>query len=97
MDPREYYIEECYALQGCLHCPDCLAFALRYYQGVKEKQTSNGKKRREVVVKFLMSSIAAETLPCQKALRLADLKQYVNDLLDGKAKLPICHYDLAPD
>lgn len=98
-DARQYYNQECYALKKCLHCADCLAFALRYYKIVISnlEETNLDKRREEVktlVIKFILSVISAANLPCSDALSASDLKVYINELLEGKEKLPICHYEL---
>jgi len=96
-DPRTYYIEDCYALRGCMHCPDCLAFALKFYNLAQLPPHKRGedteRKKRAIVIKFLISSIASENLPCKDALSSENLKDYIDKLLSGKAKLPNCHYD----
>ncbi|MEW6189318.1 MAG: hypothetical protein AB1466_04295 [Actinomycetota bacterium] len=96
LDPRKYYNEECYALQNCMHCADCIAFALRYLREAElapDKREEAATRKRRTVIKFILSTIASENLPCEKALPLVDLKTYVNKLLQGEEELPICHYD----
>lgn len=91
MDPRKYYTQECYALTNCMHCPDCLGFALKYF---KESQVEKDlTKKRSLVVKFILSTVSSENLPCEKALSSADLKLYINQLLEGEGELPIGHYE----
>ena len=90
MDARKHFVEECYALTNCLHCPDCLAFALKFFKEVKSMEKG---KERNIVVKFILSSIASENLPCEKALSANELKSYINELLEGQQELPICHYE----
>ena len=90
VDPRKYYVEECYAMTNCLHCPDCLAFALKFFKEIKSKEKA---RERNLVVKFILSTIASENLPCEKALPANDLKSYINQLLEGQGELPICHYE----
>ncbi len=99
MDPRAYFNQECYALRGCLHCGDCLAFALRYFRSTPTEEQGKGRpaSKRTVVVKFINSVVASENLSCEKALRAQDLREYVSKLLDGQAELPACHYDLGPE
>lgn len=96
-DPRQYFIEDCYALRGCLHCPDCLAFALKFYK-LAQSSTSEGKdtertKARILVIKFIVSSIASENLPCEYALSAENLKSYIDRIFNGTADLPMCHYE----
>lgn len=93
MDARRYYNEECYALDNCLHCPDCLAFALRFFKETSGPEDGKGG-RRQVVAKFILSTVAAGSLPCPKALDAQALQPYVEELLSGAAELPICHYEL---
>ena len=49
MDARKHFVEECYALTNCLHCPDCLAFALKFFKEVKSMEKG---KERNIVVKL---------------------------------------------
>lgn len=92
MDIRLYYIEECYGLRNCLHCPDCLAFALKY-----QKQMGSTMKEKDqvyaLVLKFAVSTIASENLPCEYAQRQDNLREYLKQLFKGEAELPICHYE----
>ncbi len=96
-DPRQYFVEDCYALRGCLHCPDCLAFALKFYRlaqsAAGETKDTQRTKTRTLVVKFIISSIASENLPCEYALTAENLKHYIDGIFSGKADLPMCHYE----
>jgi len=96
-DPRVYYVENCYALRGCFHCPDCLAFALKFYKQSqlirKEKNDKQAMRDRTLVVKFILSTVASENLPCEYALSSANLRDYINKIMDERAKLPNCHYE----
>lgn len=89
-DPRKYYNEECYALTNCMHCPDCLAFAHKYFKDIEQ---DSKVRQRGLVVKFILATISAENLPCRKALTAENLRKYISDLLEGKQELPICHYE----
>ncbi len=96
-DPRVFYVEDCYALRGCLHCPDCLAFAVKFYK-LAELPPSNKtgdplKRKRTLAIKFILSTIASENLPCDYALSSANLKNYIDKVLNGDAGLPNCHYE----
>lgn len=93
---RIYYIENCYALRGCLHCPDCLAFALKYHrlaELLEEKDQKAADRSRTLATKFILSTITSENLPCEHALSSADLKNYINSLMEGESQLPHCHYE----
>ncbi len=96
MDARRYYNEECYAQDNCMHCQDCLAFALLHWQqlgdSLSEKTLSRERSR---VVKFLAGTITSGSLPCPRALPRGDLRPYIDRLLSGDGELPICHYELA--
>lgn len=97
-DPRKYYNQECYAMRGCLHCADCLAFALKYLnevesgRGEAETPPTAGSRKR-LVTKFIISTISSENLPCEKALSAESLKEYIKGLLEGEGEIPICHYE----
>lgn len=97
LEPRKYYNEKCYALKNCLHCPDCLAFALRYFRELpKEREESKkGLDARSLVTKFLLMTISAESLPCADALTSKELKSYIGLLFEEKEELPICHYEFS--
>ncbi len=96
-DVRKYYNQECYALKNCLHCPDCLAFALGYYKtvmdGIDDEDTKRNQEVKALVVKFILSVVSSGNLPCGNALSAGNLKVYLSNLLEGKEKLPICHYE----
>lgn len=97
IEPRLYYNQKCYAIKNCLHCPDCLAFALKYFSEAPKKTKSNrkGPTKKDLATKFLLMTISAESLPCEDALPSKDLKEYINLLFEEKEELPICHYDFA--
>lgn len=97
MDPKKHYNEECYGLRGCLHCQDCLAFAVLYVRDPAYSDDKPREVRRKLALKFLVNAISAEALPCDRALRSVDLKEYLKALLAGGGSLPICHYELAPE
>jgi hypothetical protein len=96
-DPRQFYMENCYALRGCLHCPDCIAFALKFYNYAKSsnKQQADDERMlsRALTIKFILSTIASENLPCEYALSSVNLRDYINLLMDNKAQLPHSHYE----
>lgn len=96
-DPRKYYVEQCYALKNCLHCPDCLAFALKYLRESVPKDADEklAKKKQNIALKFIISTIASGSLPCSGALPAEDLKSYLNGLLKGEEKLPVTHYEFS--
>ncbi len=90
---EDYYNRKCYASLNCLHCPDCLAFATKYYhESIDEKQR---EKRRNLIIKFITSTISSENFTCKNALSSKELLRYINLLLKGEAKLPICHYEFS--
>ena len=95
-DPKQFYTENCYALRGCLHCPDCIAFALKFYKSARSPKSEHGDDHmpgRALTIKFILSTIASESLPCEYALSSANLRNYINQLMDEEAQLPHCHYE----
>lgn len=96
-DPRVYYVEDCYALRGCFHCPDCLAFALKFYKQSQliqdNKDDMQAKRDRTLVIKFILSTVASENLPCEFSLSSDNLRDYINKIFDGTSQLPNCHYE----
>lgn len=81
-----------------MHCPDCLAFALKYYREVSEEPTMDKRgpmNKKSLVTKFLLMTISSESLSCNNALSSRELKDYINQLLEGNDELPICHYEFA--
>lgn len=96
-DPRTFFLENCYALRGCLHCPDCLAFALKFYRLAQlpadQRPDDELKRKRNLVLKFMLATIAAENLPCEYAITSENLRNYINELLNEEAKLPNCHHE----
>ncbi len=96
-DPRVYYVEDCYALRGCFHCPDCLAFALKFYKQSQliqdNKDDMQAKRDRTLVIKFILSTVASENLPFEFSLSSDNLRDYINKIFDGTSQLPNCHYE----
>lgn len=92
MDIRRFYIEDCYGLRSCLHCPDCLALALKYLNEIRGEEPGNDDVYN-LMLKFAVSTVASENLPCEYAKPHDELREYLRRLFRGKAELPICHYE----
>jgi hypothetical protein len=98
LEPRTYYNQKCYAIKNCMHCPDCLAFALKYYREVPDDPATNKRSsmnKKNLVTKFLLMTISSESLSCTNALSSRELKDYINRLLEQNDELPICHYEFS--
>jgi len=79
---------ECYvAHDRCLHCNDCIAFALIYSETMQVRMPppgvpySVGLGHEWNFVKFLGSTIAKEYLPCPHALSYEKVKRFAWSLL----------------
>jgi hypothetical protein len=85
----EHY-NNCFA-KDCMHCIDCIAFALIYSEALNLKIPCNftpyviGPGHAWNFVKFLGSSISREYLPCDRALPYKQVKDFAFSLL----RLPI--------
>ena len=62
-DPRVYYVENCYALRGCFHCPDCLAFALKFYKQSQLIQEEKMTARQREAAPLLLNLFCQLSLP----------------------------------
>ena len=103
------HYNECYAQRDrCLHCNDCIAFALIYSEALKLRLPPRGVPYAVEhghawnFVKFLGSTISREYLPCERALPYAKVRDFAWALLrlplDARAWLRgclICHCELA--
>jgi hypothetical protein len=54
-------------------------------------------KKRNLVIKYLTSTICQENLPCAYALTLSELCDYINKLAQGEGEIPISHYEFVRD
>ncbi|MCK4778281.1 MAG: hypothetical protein KAS39_07850 [Actinomycetia bacterium] len=61
-----------------------------------DDKKENNTRLKNLVKKFINSTVASENLTCKYALSSEELKPYLNLLFEGKAKYPICHYEFLP-
>jgi hypothetical protein len=54
-------------------------------------------KKRNLVIKYLTSTICQENLPCSFALTFSELSEYINELAQGEGEVPISHYEFVRD
>ena len=82
------YYGECFAKRDrCLHCNDCIAFALIYSETLALRLPPKGVPyvvkpgHAWNFVKFLCSTISREYLPCDRALPYEQIKSFAWSLL----------------
>jgi len=82
----EHY-NECFAeRERCLHCNDCIAYALIVSEALELKLPrgqpySIGQGHAWNFIKFLGSTISREYLPCDRALSYEQIKDFAKSLL----------------
>jgi len=82
------HYNQCFAERGrCLHCNDCIAFALINSESLKLRLPPRGVPYSVGLghawnfVKFLASTISKEYLPCERALPYKRIKSFAWALL----------------
>jgi len=77
-------LTRCFEERDCLHCSDCVAFALMYLDatGVRLRRGDIFHSREGVVfVKFLVSTMSREYMPCERCPDENAVEKFAEGLL----------------
>jgi len=100
------HYNRCYMEENrCIHCPDCIAFAIIFSEILELRMPPKGipyavpgTSYYWIFTKFLGSSISKEYIPCERALEYEEVKKFAwallrlpVDLRGDLRKSLICH------
>jgi len=99
------HYNDCFVKRDCIHCPDCIAFAMIFSEILEMRLPPQGvpyvipgDSHYWNFIKFLLSTITKEYLPCDRALDYETIKKFALallrvpiDLRGSLRKRLICH------